>query len=225
MTRCPLNSLQRRVRAISVRTEETKHQYSNHCCRHHTVQAWLLQGPPLLWASGALRKKARGLVWRWSNPGPPAMRRTATLFNEADNKNWANYAFHPYCVSPPCTLALQFLELQSLRCFIFPWFYLFILYVYLSKLFIHSPIPKFYSTVSKLTFTFNLLPYLFLYFLTLRRIQDGGGISGSYTNLPPGPVWNYHSIVEKSSWITNWTLAGEKSHNYLLTLTKILLSP
>ena len=31
----------------------------------------------------------------------------------------------------------------------------------------------------------------------------GGGVSGSYTNLLPGPSWNYNYIVEKSSGITN----------------------
>ena len=34
----------------------------------------------------------------------------------------------------------------------------------------------------------------------LDQTQDGGGgVSGSYTNLLPGPIWNYNKTVEKSA--------------------------
>ena len=40
------------------------------------------------------------------------------------------------------------------------------------------------------------------------------GVSGSYTNLLPKPIWNYNKIVEKLSWINDWTLVGEKCYNH-----------
>lgn len=43
--------------------------------------------------------------------------------------------------------------------------------------------------------------------------MDGGGVGRSYTNLFPGPMWNYNKIVEKSGWIANRTLAREKLYH------------
>ena len=48
----------------------------------------------------------------------------------------------------------------------------------------------------------------------IMEIQDGGGVSGSNTNLLPGLIWNYNSVVEKSSGITNYMLAGEKPYSH-----------
>ena len=32
---------------------------------------------------------------------------------------------------------------------------------------------------------------------------DGGGMNGSHTNLLPGPIWNYNSVVEKPPGTNN----------------------
>ena len=47
----------------------------------------------------------------------------------------------------------------------------------------------------------------------LARIQDGDTVGGSFTQLLPGPNWNYNYIIEQWSWITNWKLAEEKSYD------------
>ena len=33
--------------------------------------------------------------------------------------------------------------------------------------------------------------------------EDGGGVNGSHTNLLPGPIWNYNSIVEEPPGTNN----------------------
>lgn len=43
--------------------------------------------------------------------------------------------------------------------------------------------------------------------------EDGGGASGSYTHLLPEQNWNSNWNMEQSTWITNWSLAKEKSYN------------
>ena len=38
---------------------------------------------------------------------------------------------------------------------------------------------------------------------TLGRKEDGRGVNGSHTDLFPGPIWNYNSIVEKPPGTNN----------------------
>ena len=43
-----------------------------------------------------------------------------------------------------------------------------------------------------------------------RNTKDGGGVNGSHTDLLPGPIWNYKSIVEKPPGTNNREIAREK---------------
>ena len=55
--------------------------------------------------------------------------------------------------------------------------------------------------------------------------KDGGRVNGSHTDLLPGPIWNYNSIVEKLPGINNWAIAREKPYNFRLTEKPALVQP